>query len=82
MEGLIIRFDCHWCSRSAVHGHRIVPQRQVFVVERLGKFQTSLDAGLHFLMPFIDRVAYKHSLKEIVRDARQSCITRTISSVH
>ena len=56
---------------------RIVPQRQVFVVERLGKFQTSLDAGLHFLMPFIDRVAYKHSLKEIVRDVpRQSCITK------
>ena len=56
---------------------RIVPQRQVYVVERLGKYQTSLDAGLHFLMPFIDRVAYKHSLKEIVRDVpRQSCITK------
>ncbi|MGB2336892.1 MAG: SPFH domain-containing protein, partial [Alcanivorax sp.] len=56
---------------------RIVPQRQVYVVERLGKYQTSLDAGLHFLMPFIDRVAYKHSQKEIVRDVpRQSCITK------
>lgn len=56
---------------------RIVPQRQVFVVERLGKYHTSLDAGLHFLMPFIDKVHYKHSLKEIVRDVpRQSCITR------
>ena len=56
---------------------RIVPQREVYVVERLGKYQTSLDAGLHFLMPFIDRVAYKHSLKEIVRDVpRQSCITK------
>ena len=56
---------------------RIVPQRQVYVVERLGKYQTSLEAGLHFLMPFIDRVAYKHSQKEIVRDVpRQSCITK------
>ena len=56
---------------------RIVPQRQVYVVERLGRYQTSLEAGLHFLMPFIDRVAYKHSQKEIVRDVpRQSCITK------
>ncbi|MFP1681823.1 SPFH domain-containing protein [Alloalcanivorax sp. C16-1] len=56
---------------------RIVPQRQIFVVERLGKYRTSLEAGLHVLVPFIDRVAYKHSLKEIVRDVpRQSCITK------
>ena len=56
---------------------RIVPQREVYVVERLGKYHTSLDAGMHFLMPFVDRVAYKHSLKEIVRDVpRQSCITK------
>lgn len=56
---------------------RIVPQRQIYVVERLGKYRTSLEAGLHILMPFIDRVAYRHSLKEIVRDVpRQSCITK------
>ena len=56
---------------------RIVPQRQIFVVERLGKYRTSLEAGMHVLVPFIDRVAYKHSLKEIVRDVpRQSCITK------
>ena len=56
---------------------RIVPQREIYVVERLGKYQSSMDAGLHFLMPFIDRVAYKHSQKEIVRDVpRQSCITK------
>lgn len=56
---------------------RIVPQRQVYVVERLGKYRTSMDAGLHFLTPFVDKVAYKHTLKEIVRDVpRQSCITR------
>ncbi|SOC10423.1 regulator of protease activity HflC (stomatin/prohibitin superfamily) [Alloalcanivorax xenomutans] len=56
---------------------RIVPQRNVYVVERLGKYRTSLEAGMHILMPFIDKVAYKHSLKEIVRDVpRQSCITK------
>ncbi|AFT68336.1 SPFH domain / Band 7 family protein [Alloalcanivorax dieselolei B5] len=56
---------------------RVVPQRSVYVVERLGKYRTSLEAGLHILMPFIDKVAYKHSQKEIVRDVpRQSCITK------
>jgi regulator of protease activity HflC (stomatin/prohibitin superfamily) len=56
---------------------RIVPQRQIYVVERLGKYQSSLEAGFHFLVPFVDRVAYKHSQKEIVRDVpRQSCITK------
>jgi regulator of protease activity HflC (stomatin/prohibitin superfamily) len=56
---------------------RIVPQRQIYVVERLGKYQSSLEAGFHFLVPFVDRVAYKHSLKEIVRDVpRQTCITK------
>lgn len=61
---------------------RIVPQRQIFVVERLGKYHTSLEAGLHILVPFIDKVAYKHSLKEIVRDVpRQSCITKDNISV-
>ncbi|MCL1888133.1 MAG: SPFH domain-containing protein, partial [Kiritimatiellaeota bacterium] len=43
---------------------RIVPQQQAWVVQRLGKYQTTLDAGLHFLVPFIDAVAYKHTLKE------------------
>jgi regulator of protease activity HflC (stomatin/prohibitin superfamily) len=56
---------------------RIVPQRNVFVVERLGKYHSSREAGLQILVPFIDRIAYKHSLKEIVRDVpRQSCITK------
>lgn len=56
---------------------RIVPQREVYIVERLGKYRSSLEAGLHILMPFLDRVAYKHSQKEIVKDVpRQTCITR------
>jgi regulator of protease activity HflC (stomatin/prohibitin superfamily) len=56
---------------------RIVPQQTVFIVERLGKFHEQLDAGLHFLVPFIDRVAYKHSIKEVPMDvAPQTCITK------
>lgn len=56
---------------------RIVPQRQAFVVERLGKYHKTLNAGFHILVPFIDRIAYKHSLKEVAMDVpSQSCITR------
>ena len=56
---------------------KIVPQRKAFVVERLGKYSRTLDAGFHILIPFIDRVAYKHSLKEVAVDvASQVCITR------
>ena len=43
---------------------QIVPQRSAYVVERLGRFQSVLDAGFHLLIPFIDKVAYKHTLKE------------------
>lgn len=56
---------------------RVVPQRQQFVVERLGKYSRTLDAGFHILIPFLDRVAYKHSLKEIAQDVpSQTCITK------
>ena len=56
---------------------RIVPQRQAFIVERLGKYYCTLDAGLHLLVPIIDRVSYKHSLKEQAIDVPpQQCITR------
>jgi len=56
---------------------RIVPQKQAFIVERLGKYHCTLDAGLHLLMPIIDRVAYKHTLKEQAIDVPpQQCITR------
>src|SRR3990167_7125837 len=61
---------------------KIVPQQMIFVVERLGKFSRSLNAGLHILIPFLDRVGYKHSLKEIVLDIpEQVCITRDNVSV-
>ena len=56
---------------------RIVPQRQAFVIERLGKYSRTLSAGFHILVPFIDRVAYKHSLKEVAVDVPpQMCITK------
>ena len=42
----------------------VVPQRNEYVVERLGKFRKSLPAGFHILIPFFDKVAYKRSLKE------------------
>lgn len=56
---------------------KVVPQQNAWVVERLGKYQSTLEPGLNFLVPFIDKVAYKHSLKEIPLDVpSQVCITR------
>ena len=56
---------------------RIVPQRTAFIVERLGKYSKTLDAGFHILTPFLDKVAYKHTLKEQAIDVPpQSCITQ------
>ena len=56
---------------------KIVPQQNAWVVERLGKYYETLGPGLHFIMPFVKRVAYKHSLKEIPLDVpSQVCITR------
>ncbi|OZB05064.1 MAG: paraslipin [Idiomarina sp. 34-48-12] len=56
---------------------RIVPQRSNFVIERLGKYSRTLDSGFHILIPFIDKVAYQHTLKEEVIDVeRQACVTR------
>ena len=55
---------------------RIVPQKSAFIVERLGKYNSTLDAGLHILIPFLDNVAYKHTLKEQAIDVPpQTCIT-------
>mgnify|MGYP001148740322 CR=1 FL=1 len=56
---------------------RIVPQKQAFIVERLGKYNCTLEAGLHLLVPIVDRVSYKHTLKEQAIDVPpQQCITR------
>jgi regulator of protease activity HflC (stomatin/prohibitin superfamily) len=55
----------------------VVPQQSAFVVERLGRFSGTLNAGFHILMPFVDTIRYRHSLKEIAVDIpAQVCITR------
>ena len=60
----------------------IVPQKSAFILERLGKYRTTLEAGFHILLPFVDRIAYKHSLKERAVDVPpQMCITKDNISV-
>src|SRR3712207_4305111 len=55
----------------------VVPQQSAYVVERLGKYSGTLHAGFHILVPFMDAIRYKHSLKEIAIDIpEQICITR------
>ncbi|TXH56841.1 MAG: paraslipin [Burkholderiaceae bacterium] len=56
---------------------KVVPQQNAWIVERLGKYDRTLPPGLNFLIPFVDRIAYRHSLKEIPLDVpSQVCITR------
>ena len=56
---------------------KVVPQQNAWVVERLGKFHAVLNPGLNFIIPFVDRVAYRHSLKEVPLDTpSQVCITK------
>ncbi|MFO1195857.1 MAG: SPFH domain-containing protein [Burkholderiaceae bacterium] len=60
-----------------VRAIKVVPQQHAWIVERLGKFDRALTPGLNFLIPFVDRVAYRHSLKEIPMDVpSQICITK------
>ena len=66
-------------SRTAV----VVPQQSAYIVERLGKYRGTLQAGFHILTPFVDVVRYKHSLKETAVDIpEQVCITRDNVQVH
>jgi len=61
----------------------VVPQQNAYVVERLGKYNATLGAGFHILVPFIDVVRYRHSLKETAVDIpEQVCITRDNVQVH
>lgn len=56
---------------------QVVPQRKAFVIERLGKYSRTIEAGFHILVPFIDKIAYRHSLKEVAVDVpSQMCITQ------
>ena len=70
--GTLVGFVIFVLFKTAV----VVPQRSEFVVERLGKYRTSLSAGFHILIPFFDKVAYKRNLKEEPIDIpAQTCIT-------
>ena len=70
--GVLVAFVVVVLLKTAV----VVPQRNEYVVERLGKYRTTLEAGFHVLIPFLDRVAYKRSLKEEPIDIpAQTCIT-------
>ncbi len=61
----------------AVKSIKVIPQQHAWVIERFGKFHKVLSPGLNFIVPFIDKVAYKHSLKEVPLDTpSQICITR------
>ena len=60
-------------ARTAI----VVPQQSAYVVERLGRYSNTLGAGFHILVPFVDVIRYRHSLKEIAVDIpEQVCITR------
>jgi len=90
---ILVTLAAAWLTRSPVatvatflvamiivilfEGIRIVPQQNAWVVERLGKFHRVLEPGLELIMPFVDRIAYKHSLKEVPLDVpEQVCITK------
>jgi len=61
----------------------VVPQQSAYVVERLGRYAGTLDAGFHMLFPFVDTIRYRHSLKETALDIpAQICITRDNVQVH
>ena len=60
-----------------IAGVKIVPQQEVWIVEKLGKFDRKLEAGLHLLVPYIERVSYQRSLKEdIIEITKQTAITK------
>ncbi len=66
-----------WWFFSFLGGGKIIPQQSAFVVERLGKYHNTLNAGVNYIIPFVDRVGYRHTLKEQTIDIpEQVCITR------
>ena len=78
VTGIIILFIIIAIAKTM----QIVPQRHAYIIERLGKYNKTLEAGLHILIPFIDKVAYKHTLKEQAVDVPpQMCITKDNISV-
>ena len=84
-----MNFESLWISLSIImiliifrKACYVIPNRTVFIIERLGKYNRTIGAGFHILIPFIDRVAYRHSLKEKAIDTpKQICITKDNISV-
>jgi regulator of protease activity HflC (stomatin/prohibitin superfamily) len=79
MEGglILLLVIAFFCVVVLFKTAKIVPNQWVFVIERLGKYSRTLQAGFHILVPFIDKVAYKHTLKETAVDVPpQNCITK------
>lgn len=74
---IILIVLCIFVLMAFLSTFKVVPQRSVFIVERLGKYSRTLEAGFHILIPFIDKIAYKQNLKEQAIDvASQICITK------
>jgi regulator of protease activity HflC (stomatin/prohibitin superfamily) len=77
--GVLVALVVFVLAKTAI----VVPQQNAFVVESLGKFSRTLHAGFHILIPFIEKIAYKHSLKEHAFDIpEQVCITNDNVQVH
>ncbi len=77
MELIVLAIALAISAILVIKSIKVVPQQHAWVVERLGKYSTTLTPGLSVLLPFVDRVAYQHSLKEITLDVpAQVCITR------
>lgn len=76
-SGIILTTLALFVVTTILKAFVIVPQKAAYIVEFFGKYRRTLDAGLHFLIPFVERIAYKHTLKEQAIDVPpQECITK------